>query len=114
MKFLSRTPVRSFVVYPVVSLLWELAANWHQFQPDLWFAPLMIWGYLQYRLCGRYRAKYGGGGPGLETAPDRLVCTGFYAYTRNPMYLGHVIFLIGLTLTLKSWLAALITIGTSI
>ncbi len=30
------------------------------------------------------------------------------------MYLGHIIFLIGLTLTLKSWLAALIAIGTSI
>ncbi|HLN87923.1 MAG TPA: hypothetical protein VK200_15700, partial [Candidatus Limnocylindrales bacterium] len=29
------------------------------------------------------------------------------------MYLGHVIFLIGLTLTLKSWLAALITLGTA-
>jgi protein-S-isoprenylcysteine O-methyltransferase Ste14 len=114
MRFLSRTPVRSFVVYPVVSLLWELAANWHQFQPNLWFVPLMIWGYLQYRLCGRYRVKRGGGGPGLETPPDRLVSTGFYAYTRNPMYLGHVIFLIGLTLTLKSWLAALITIGTAI
>jgi protein-S-isoprenylcysteine O-methyltransferase Ste14 len=30
------------------------------------------------------------------------------------MYLGHIIFLIGLTLTLKSWLAALITLGMMI
>ena len=74
----------------------------------------MIWGYLQYRLCGRYRVTRGGGGPGLETPPDRLVATGFYAYTRNPMYLGHIIFLTGLTLTLKSSLAALITIATAI
>ena len=43
MRFLSRTPVRSFVVYPVVSLLWELAVNGNQFQPNLWFTPLMIW-----------------------------------------------------------------------
>ena len=114
MRFLSRTPVRTFVVYPAVALAWELAIERSQFQANLWFLPLMIWGYLQYRLCGRYRVKHGGGGPGLETPPERLVSTGLYAYTRNPMYLGHLIFLIGLTLTLKSWLAALITIGTAI
>lgn len=114
MRFLSRTPIRTFVVYPVVTLLWEVGSNWNQFQPNLWFAPLMIWGYLQYRLCGRYRVKHGGGGPGLETPPDRLVATGPYALTRNPMYLGHIIFLIGLALTLKSWLAAIITMITTI
>jgi protein-S-isoprenylcysteine O-methyltransferase Ste14 len=30
------------------------------------------------------------------------------------MYLGHVIFLIGLTLTFKSWLAALVTIAVAV
>ena len=114
MRFLSRTPVRTFVVYPVITLLWEVGTNWNQFQPNFWFAPLMLWGYLQYRLCGRYRVRFGGGGPGLETPPERLVSTGAYALTRNPMYLGHIIFLIGLTLTLKSWLAAIITIITAI
>ena len=114
MRFLSRTPIRTFVVFPLVSLFWELAANGHQFHANLWFLPLMLWGYLQYRLCGHYRVRIGGGGPGLETPPVRLVATGVYAYTRNPMYLGHIIFLIGLTLTLKSWFAALITIATAI
>ena len=114
MRFLSRTPIRTFVVYPAVALVWELAIERSEFQANLWFMPLMIWGYLQYRLCGRYRIRVGGGGPGLETPPDRLVSTGPYALTRNPMYLGHIIFLIGLTLTLKSWLAAMITIGTAI
>ena len=114
MRFLNRTPIRTFVVYPVASLLWEVGINWNQFQPNLWFAPLMIWGYLQYRLCGRYRVKHGGGGPGLEKPPDRLVATGPYALTRNPMYLGHIIFLIGIALTLKSWLAAIITMMTTI
>jgi len=114
MKFFSRTPVRTFVIYPAVALAWELAINGVRFEPNLWFLPLMIWGYLQYRLCGRYRIKRGGGGPGLETPPERLVSTGPYALTRNPMYLGHIIFLIGLTLTLRSWLAALITIAVAI
>jgi hypothetical protein len=114
MRFFSRTPVRTFIVYPAVALAWELAIERGEFQANLWFMPLMIWGYLQYRLCGRYRVTRGGGGPGLETPPERLVSTGLYGYTRNPMYLGHIIFLIGLTLTLKSWLAAIITIMTAI
>ena len=114
MRFFSRTPVRTFVIYPAIAVAWELAVNGGQLRPAYYFAPLMIWGYLQYRLCGRYRVIRGGGGPGLETPPERLVATGLYAYTRNPMYLGHMIFLIGLTLTLKSWIAAMITIGTAI
>jgi protein-S-isoprenylcysteine O-methyltransferase Ste14 len=77
------------------------------------FLILMIWGYLQYRLCGLYRIKNGGGGPGLETPPERLVSTGPYAHTRNPMYLGHLIFLTGLALAFQSWLAAMITIATA-
>ena len=114
MRFFSRTPVRTFIVYPAIVLIWEIAVQGSQIQPHLWFAPLMFWGYLQYRLCGRYRVKIGGGGPGLENPPERLVSTGPYAYTRNPMYLGHLIFLIGLTLTLKSWLALLITTATAL
>ena len=114
MRFFSRTPVRTFVIYPAIALVWELAMERSQFQANLWYLPLMLWGYLQYRLCGRYRVTRGGGGPGVETPPERLVATGFYGYMRNPMYLGHIIFLIGLTLTLKSWLAALITLATSI
>jgi len=114
MRFFSRTPVRTFVIYPTIAVAWELAVNGTRLRPSFYFAPLMIWGYLQYRLCGRYRLTRGGGGPGLDTPPECLVATGLYAYTRNPMYLGHIIFLVGLTQTLRSWLAALITISTAI
>lgn len=74
----------------------HLAVNW-------WSAPLLVWGYLQYRLTGRYRRRLGGGGPGTAIPPDHLVLSGPYRYTRNPMYLGHLIFLLGLAVTLRSW-----------
>lgn len=114
MRFLSRTPVRTFLLFPLVVLLWEWIINGGRIEINFWFLPLMIWGYLQYRLCGRYRGRRGGGGPGPEVPPDRLVSSGLYGYTRNPMYLGHIIFLSGLTLTLRSWLGALITVAVAV
>ena len=96
----------SFVVYPVVVLAFELALHGGRPGFSPWFIPLMIWGYAQYRLCGRYRIRLGGGGPGMDTPPERLVTTGPFAVSRNPMYMGHLIFLAGLALTLHSWLAA--------
>jgi protein-S-isoprenylcysteine O-methyltransferase Ste14 len=38
----------------------------------------------------------------MGNPPDQLVTTGIYRYTRNPMYLGHLIFLSGLALVLRS------------
>lgn len=72
----------------------------------------MAWGYLQYRLIGNYRIRLGGGGPGMSTPPERLVTSGPYAWCRNPMYLGHIIFLVGLAPTFQSGLAALIAAAT--
>jgi protein-S-isoprenylcysteine O-methyltransferase Ste14 len=114
MRLLSRTPLRTFVIYPLIVIGWEFAARGATLAVNSWFLPLMLWGYLQYRFCGLYRIKHGGGGPGLETPPERLVAKGPYAHTRNPMYLGHLIFLIGLTLTFNSWLAGLITIAVAV
>ncbi len=114
MRFLQRTPVRTFIVYPLITIAGEFVVRGGKLDPNYWFLALMLWGYLQYRLCGRYRIKHGGGGPGLETPPERLVATGPYACTRNPMYLGHLIFMTGLTLTFGSWLAALITVAVAV
>jgi protein-S-isoprenylcysteine O-methyltransferase Ste14 len=113
-KLFRRTPLRTFILYPLLTIIWELLLNRGRLDLQPLFLPLMIWGYLQYRLCGTYRRKHGGGGPGLETPPERLVTSGPYVHTRNPMYLGHVIFLIGLTLSLNSYLAAAITVATAI
>ena len=104
---------RTFVVYPLVVVGWEWFLNDGRLHLVPWFLPLMAWGYLQYFLVGKYRLRLGGGGPGMDTPPERLVTGGPFAWCRNPMYLGHIIFLIGLALTLWSALGALIAISTA-
>ncbi|SRR5581483_3994868 len=108
------TSSRTFVLYPLIVIAWELLINGGDLHANPLFLPVMAWGYLQYRLCGIYRIKRGGGGPGMDTPPDRLVTTGPFAYMRNPMYLGQIIFLIGLALTLHSLLAALLTVAVAV
>jgi protein-S-isoprenylcysteine O-methyltransferase Ste14 len=104
-RWLSSTPRRTFVLYPALILVAELVLrdgalvfNWEGL-------PLLAWGYAQYRLSGLYRTRQGGGGPGVDNPPERLVDTGVYAYIRNPMYLGHLIFMLGLIVTCSSWIA---------
>ena len=103
---------RTFLLYPVIVVSWEWFLNDGQLRLEPWFLPLLAWGYLQYRLIGQYRIRLGGGGPGMDTPPERLVTGGPFAWCRNPMYLGHIIFLLGLALSLQSWLAALIAAAT--
>src|SRR2546429_1250489 len=103
---LRSTSFRTFILYPVLVLAWELAINDGKLRLQPWFLPLLAWGYLQYFLVGRYRIRRGGGGPGMDTPPDRLGTGGPFALCRNPMYLGHIIFLAGPALSLQSWPAA--------
>jgi predicted outer membrane lipoprotein len=111
---LRSTSFRTFVLYPLIVVAWELVLHGGRLRLEPWFSPLLLWGYLQYRLVGNYRLPRGGGGPGMETPPERLVTSGPYAYSRNPMYLGHLIFLTGLALTLQSLLAAAIAIVNAV
>ncbi len=94
------------MVYPVCVILFELAVHQGALAFHPWGVLLLVWGFLQYRLAGVYRIRHGGGGPGLEVPPDHIVSRGPYRYLRNPMYLGHLIFMLGLTVTFSSWLAA--------
>jgi len=112
-RWLLRTPVRTFAIYPLLVVAFELFRHDGALTLVPWAAPLMIWGYLQYRIVGSFRRRHGGGGPGLELPPQRLVSAGPYGYTRNPMYLGHLIFLAGLALTFWSWLALIIFIANA-
>jgi protein-S-isoprenylcysteine O-methyltransferase Ste14 len=72
--------------------------------------PLLVWGYLQYLYVGGYRLPRAGGTAGMDVAPERIITQGPYRFTRNPMYLGHLIFMLGLALTFWSWLALVILV----
>lgn len=100
---LRATSTRTFIAFPLLAFL-EAAVSGRRLRPQ--FVPLMLWGYLQYRLAGSYRRRLGGGGPGMGKPPERLVTSGPFAVSRNPMYLGHLLFFMGMYLVLRSPLAA--------
>lgn len=103
-RWLKGTSNRTFIVWPAA--LFALEALIQQGLPAMqpWGLPLLAWGYLQYRWVGTYRTALGGGGPGISVPPQRIVEAGPYRWVRNPMYLGHLIFLAGLALWLRSWI----------
>jgi len=105
-RWLGSTSNRTFVLWPVVLGCAEAVLQRGFPRIEIWALPLLAWGYLQYYWVGRYRLRDGGGGPGISVPPERLVTGGPYRHCRNPMYLGHLIFLAGLALALRSWLAA--------
>lgn len=112
-RWLLSTPGQTFALCPAAVIAFELA--WHNgalvFVP--WGAVLLAWGYLQYRFVGAYRHPRAGGGWGFDTAPDQVVDSGPYRYTRNPMYLGHLIFMTGLAVTFWSWFALILLAARS-
>ena len=108
LRYLKSTSRRSFVLYPLMIIALELALRRGELVIVFWGLPLLAWGYLQYRIVGKYRLHLGGGGPGLDTPPDRIVAEGPYRFLRNPMYLGHLIFMAGLAITFRSWAAVVL------
>jgi len=108
LRWAQRTPVNTFIFAPLLVIAFELAWNGGRLNFVPWGLPLMAWGYLQYRLCGNYRLPKAGGVSGMDEMPNRIIDTGAYAYTRNPMYLGHLIFMVGLAITFWSWFAVIL------
>jgi protein-S-isoprenylcysteine O-methyltransferase Ste14 len=111
---LARTPVVTFILIPLFVVACELVLRGGVLALDPWGVPVLVLGYAQYRLVGSFRTAHGGGGPGIDNPPTRIVTEGPYRLTRNPMYLAHIIFMLGVALTLRSWVALIILIGRAI
>jgi len=105
-RWLKSTSNRTFIAWPIA--LYGAEALLQRGPPAIhsWALPLLAWGYLQYKWVGVYRTRNGGGGPGISVPPQRIVASGPYRWTRNPMYTGHIIYLAGIALALGSWVAA--------
>ena len=113
-RFLTSTPRRTFFLYPLLVVAVETLRGADIGIPQLAFLPLLAWGYLQYRLTGAYRRRHEAGSRGFGELPDRLLQGGVYAFTRNPMYLGLLIFLVGLALSFWSALGAAILLANAV
>jgi protein-S-isoprenylcysteine O-methyltransferase Ste14 len=114
LRWLQRTPVHTFVMCPVLVIAFELVLHRGSLTLMPWGAPLLAWGYLQYRLVGNYRLPRAGGTAGMDAMPERIIEAGPYRRTRNPMYLGHLIFMLGLVLTFRSWFALILLVARAI
>lgn len=112
--FARGTPHRTFILYPLAVLIVKVVGSGGRPQLRWRYTPLLAWGYLQYRLCGEYRRPRAAGGWGMQTLPEHMVTTGPYAYVRNSMYLGHLIFLVGLALFTRSKLVLLFAAGVAL
>ena len=114
LRWLLRTPGQTFVLCPLAVVAVELALHRGKIVIVPWGCLLLAWGYLQYLLVDNYRLPRAGGSRGMEKLPDRIIAGGPYRYTRNPMYLGHLIFMIGLALTLWSWFAVILLVARAV
>jgi len=86
----------------VAGPLWmiQLNADWNW---PRWQVPagrvigsaLMLGAVVIWLYCSRLFARIGKGTPFVTEPPKRLVAEGLYRYSRNPIYVGHVAFLMG-------------------
>lgn len=95
------SPRQTFVAFPIAILLFDLLRS----KPRVHRSgiPFLVAGYALYRLAGYHRQEVRHAGPrGSAEPPLTLVTDGPYAVSRNPMYLGHLVFMLGLVIGTRS------------
>jgi protein-S-isoprenylcysteine O-methyltransferase Ste14 len=101
------SPRQTFVLFPLAVLLFDAVVR-RRVRLDPRALLLLTAGYGLYRYAGSYRDAQGAGSRGAARPPVRLVTDGPYGLTRNPMYLGHLTFVVGLAAATRSPLAVLL------
>jgi protein-S-isoprenylcysteine O-methyltransferase Ste14 len=74
-------------------------------------APVLLAGLAIYAWCVWDFATFGRGTPAPVDAPKRLVVRGAYRYTRNPMYVGVLLVILGQAIAFRSAALALYAVA---
>jgi protein-S-isoprenylcysteine O-methyltransferase Ste14 len=108
-RYFASSPRQTFVLFPLAVFAFDVLVR-RRVRVDLRWAPLLALGYGLYRTAGEHRERSAAGPRGFERPPVKLLTDGPYAYTRNPMYLGHLIFCTALFGATRSPVALLLAL----
>lgn len=107
-----------FVLGPVEAVAWNERLGWPRLESTLARATgtaLVLGGFVVTLACSGLFLRRGGGTPVPIDPPVRLVATGLYRHSRNPIYVAYVVVLAGVFLFLGHaallLYAALVTAG---
>ena len=99
--------VPGFATVAIPYILLSSGTNGLTFHLGVWRlvgVSLIALGAGIYLFCGWEFAFRGKGTPAVWDPPQKLVLTGLYQYTRNPMYLGIGLLLLGEAVLFESWI----------